>query len=328
MINKKAENIDEELKEREIRRLTSPLKYPKDGGDLPTDIEENPVHATINFFSNNEYILEPKTGILTNDEILKYAEKSKTASKIRLKRGWGAFSDKTKIYGDNVLIIWMLIGSPLSLVVITCTILISNSAIIGLLFTLGIPISYTFYVYYLKDYTKPGFEKEISLKEEDNSESESTNGSFSDILTVFSNDNDNFSNNLSSLKTYEKQIHELENLYKIKEKIAIELIERRFTPPQITYDRFIEEIDNCNQVFYNQTKSALNIIKVATSHTPKVDKELEKRIDALKSLIEQIDELTNELAINLDHSGEKSADEVKELLVDMKKLVASVKEYE
>jgi len=134
------------------------------------------------------------------------------------------------------------------------------------------------------------------------------------------------SNSISSLKNYEKQAHELENLYKIKEKIALELIEKRFTPPQITYDKFIGIINSCNHIFYNQSKSALDIIKVSTSHTSRVDEELKKKLDILKSIIKKVDELTNELAINLSNT-EQSSDDVKDLLEDMEKLVDSVKEY-
>ena len=84
----KVENIDDKLREREIKRLTSPLHYPKGFyGGSATDVEGNPVQPTVNLWSGNKYILEPKIGILTDDEILKYAEKSEVASKIRLKRG-------------------------------------------------------------------------------------------------------------------------------------------------------------------------------------------------------------------------------------------------
>ena len=157
-------------------------------------------------------------------------------------------------------------------------------------------------------------EKQINFTEEDNLEPESIK------IT--------FPKNASSLETYEKQIQELESLYQIKEKIAFELIEKHFPPPQITYDRFIGVINSCNLIFYKQTESSLNIINMTTTYTPKVDAELKKKVDILKSLIEKIDELTNELAINLSNSDEQSySDEVKDLLDDMKKLIDSVKEY-
>jgi hypothetical protein len=132
-----------------------------------------------------------------------------------------------------------------------------------------------------------------------------------------------------SLKIYERQIRELESLYQIKEKFASELIKKRFSPPQITYDRFMSMINSCNALFYSHVESTLNIIDVATDHTPKVDEELKKRLNTLKSIVEKIDELTNELAINLGSSDKESySDDVKCLLDDMQKLVNSVKEYD
>ena len=66
-------DIDRKIKEEEIKRLT----------DL-----------------DNDSPLEPRKGILTDDEILKYAGDSKAASEIRLKRGVGTLSDKKSIYEE------------------------------------------------------------------------------------------------------------------------------------------------------------------------------------------------------------------------------------
>lgn len=314
-------NIDEKLKEREIKRLTTPLKYPKWLIGSVYDSEGNPVQPTISVWpARFKYILEPKIGILTDREILKYAGESKTASRIRLKRGIGRFSDKAILHGNKILAIWLFIGFGASLIFGSISFIIGLffgmaiiSALATLLFTLGIPTIYTIYILYLKNYTEVETEKQASFIEDDNLESELHNI--------------DFPKNRSSLKSYKTQIHQMESLYKIKEKMARDLIEKRFSPPQLTYDRFIGAIDSCNTLFYNQAELALNMIEVAIEHTPKVDEELKKKLDTLKSIIEKIDELTNELAINLSDSSEQSPEEVKELLDDMQKLVESVKEY-
>jgi len=173
-----------------------------------------------------------------------------------------------------------------------------------------------------KSYTETKTDPPIRFKEEeDDIEPQS--------IKISSPKDSSFSENNLSFKDYEKQVNELENLYQIKEKLALELIEKRFAPPQLTYDRFINVINSCNQMFYKQAESALNIIKVATKGNEKVENELKNRVDTLKSIIEKIDELTNELAINLSNSHEQSnSDEVKDLLEDMQILVDSVKEYE
>jgi len=316
----KVENIDEELRQREIKRLTSPLNYPKGiFGGRPTDIEGNPVNKD---HMTGKITLEPKRGILTDDEILKYAGESKTASRIRLKRGIGSFSDKTKLHRNKLLVIWFCLGFYVSLVggILIAFSISIVAALFTLIFSLGIPTIITIYVYYLKNYKENVPEKQITDKKEDDSKPESNKTSFPKDTS--------FSTNIPSLKTYEKQIQGLESLYKIKEKLALELIEKRFTPPQLTYDRFIGIIASCNQIFYKQAESALNIIKVATNWNEKVENELEKRINTLKSIIEKIDILTNELAINLSSSDNESSDEVKDLLDDMQILADSVKEYE
>lgn len=85
--------FDEELREREIKRLTSPLTYKK--GRFSTkayDIEGNEVQRNVH--QNSEFIMEPKPGILTDDEILKYAYKSKVAVHVRLKNVLGLLKIK------------------------------------------------------------------------------------------------------------------------------------------------------------------------------------------------------------------------------------------
>lgn len=139
----------------------------------------------------------------------------------------------------------------------------------------------------------------------------------------------NFSNNISSFKAYEDEIYELKEIYQNREKNARDLINKCFIPPQITYDRFIETIDNCNIIYYKQLESALKIIKISSIPTLKVENEIKKKINNLKSLVEKIDELISELTIYSSNVDKKSDyDEVKELLDDMGNLVNSVKEYD
>lgn len=105
--------FDEKLREKEINRLTSPLKYNYQGPFLRnvTDIEGNvikPIRKTGNYFDKS-YIMEPKKGILTDDEILKYAGDSKTAAEIRLKKGMNNFSDKKLLFWDEKIVLIILV---------------------------------------------------------------------------------------------------------------------------------------------------------------------------------------------------------------------------
>ena len=144
--------FDEELREREIKRLTSPLTYKK--GRFSTkayDIEGNEVQRNVH--QNSEFIMEPKQGILTDDEILKYAYKSKVAVHVRLKKGIGTIEDKKILYGKDIFDYWslsLIFGGMfiafLGMFVHHLFFLLFPVMIIGLAY-------YTVYVLYLKDYT-------------------------------------------------------------------------------------------------------------------------------------------------------------------------------
>ncbi len=129
------------------------------------------------------------------------------------------------------------------------------------------------------------------------------------------------------LKRYEDEVNNLKAQYDSKEKVVINLIEKSFAPPQITYDKFMDTVKKCSKVFNNQVDSALNIVKLTTRETPRIDTELENKITNMKAIISQIDDLTNELIINLS-SNKKSNTDVENLFDDMKDLIDSVKKYD
>ena len=107
----------------------------------------------------------------------------------------------------------------------------------------------------------------------------------------------------SSLKRYEEEIKTLKTEYDAKEKVVVNLIEKSFTPPQITYDKFMDSVKNCSKVFNSQFDSALNIIQLTSRETPRINTELESKISNMKAIISQIDDLTNELIINLSSAS-------------------------
>ncbi|MGL6298174.1 MAG: TFIIB-type zinc finger domain-containing protein [Methanobacteriaceae archaeon] len=88
--------IHEELKEKEIRRKEREID-----GLLNPQFPGNVIHENGRTINGNEYsltfwasrpIIEPRPGILDDDEILKYAPESKAAKKIRKKEKKGFFS--------------------------------------------------------------------------------------------------------------------------------------------------------------------------------------------------------------------------------------------
>lgn len=131
---------------------------------------------------------------------------------------------------------------------------------------------------------------------------------------------------LQSLKVYEKEIDNLKVLFDVKEQVVRDLIKKRFEPPQITYDKFISIIDKANKLFYQEVDTALNIIRLAADDTPRVQAEIQEKINNMKKIINQIEELTNELVINIS-SDDETKEEVDNLLENMENLIGSVKEY-
>ena len=118
--------------------------------------------------------------------------------------------------------------------------------------------------------------------------------------TPVKNEVNEFATDNSSLKAYGDKINKLKNEFDSKQENVKDLIEKRFSPPQITYDKFMNSVKKCNDVFNSQYESASNIINLATRDTPKIDMELEGKINALESIIKYIDDLTNELLINMN----------------------------
>ena len=302
--------VNDSSKTNEIARLKAPLKYE---GAKVFDSKKNQV-TCIETISELRFIMEPDVNLLSEDEILQYAPQSKEAAKIRLKRGIGNNSDVMLI---NNSLPWVLGFYYTSLLGIAIPIIYVGSTL-GMFFIILLVIISLIYLYYafnLKNYApkkskapKSANKKTISTPETkmDNKAAEITS--------------------LESLKKYADEVEELKAVFDVKEKVVRDLIEKRFEPPQITYDRFILTIDKCHKLFYNEADSAISITQLAVEHTPRVERELENKIATLKQIIDQIEDLSNELVINIS-SDSQSSDEIKILIDDMENLVGSVKEY-
>lgn len=278
------EEFDEKIKKEEILRLTN-----------------------LNKHWWNKRSSEPRKGILTDDEILKYTGDSMAASEIRLKKGIGSFSDKTVVNNFNIL----LVGGWVAVLYLGLFLLpvtregISLVSIIFLIFffiLLLCMVYYTVYLFHLKDYTSFEYKEQLNEKE------------------GYNRYNEGYEYN-----SYKETVVDLEKLYKVKEKLAIDLIEKRFSSESMTYDRFISTIHGSRDAFYNTLNSIFSIIEINPNDNLTVRKELETKISILKAIIGKVDELTNELVINLSKS--EVDNDVKELLDDMELLIDSVKDY-
>lgn len=133
-------------------------------------------------------------------------------------------------------------------------------------------------------------------------------------------------NSLTSFNKYENEINELIKSFNHKKKISYELIEKRFEPPQMTYDLFIFTVDKCVKLFDEQIESLKQIIKYDTEFDQKIEDEKKYHVDSLKSIIKSIDNLNNELILSINDNTQKE-DEIKNILDDMKSLTDSIEKY-
>lgn len=123
---------------------------------------------------------------------------------------------------------------------------------------------------------------------------------------------------------YQKHILTLKEKYATKDDAVRQLIEKRFAPPQLTYTRFITSVDKVREMFEKQSASALNIISLASEYSPRIEEELDSKIDILNTIISKLDDLANELVITMDDSKEE---DMHVLIDDMDDLIDSVDDY-
>ena len=294
-------------KAQEIKRLTTPLTFKN---SKAYDCEGKLI-SCVETLSEIKYIIEPREGILSDDEIMQYAPDSKAASQIRLARGMGDMDDMLLIHES---LPWLLGIYYVILICISIPVIFSRNFIIALILLVLfiLPLLYAYRALRLKTYYNP---KRISKR------ADSSKISNDDVKVEVAQET-----NLESLKEYQNEINNLKVIFEVKEDVVKQLIEKKFTPPQITYDKFMNMVDNCNKLFYAQADRASNIINLAVEDTPRIRNEIENKIDAMKKIIDQIEDLTNELVINIS-SDSDSQKEVQVLLDDMENLISSVKEY-
>ena len=291
----------EDLKTQEIKRLSTPIKFKN---SKAYDKQDNILHCVETLY-DVRYIIEPSEGVLSDDEILKYAPKSKSASRIRLMKGMGSYADVLLIHESLPQVAGLyyviLISSTLPIIYAG-----NRYVMLVLLVLFIIPLIYMYIIFNLKRYKKIESKRKEKILKNKASESK-------EALKT-------------SLNKYEKEINDLKVLYDVKENVVRDLIKKRFEPPQITYDKFITTIDKSHELFYLHYDQALNMINLIVDDTPRIQSEINSKIDVLKTLIQQIEDLTNELIININED-DGATQEVKDLLDDMENLIDSVKDY-
>lgn len=294
-------------KSKEIKRLTTPLTFKN---SKAYDSNGNLVKCS-ETLSDVRLTVEPNEGILLDDEILQFAPLSKAASKVRLKKGFGNTQDLLLVHES---VPWILGLYYIILISIAIPVFYARMRLLMFIILIlsVIPLVYLYRIFRYDSYRQSPANKQVDTYK--NKQKEETPVK-SDESTA-----------IESLKKYEKEINNLKVLFNVKQEVVRDLIKKRFEPPQITYDKFINTIDKSQKLFNTQAESAMNIINLAVEDTPRIESELDSKIDSMKKIINQIEELTNELVININ-STEESSGEVKILLDDMENLIDSIKDY-
>ena len=123
-----------------------------------------------------------------------------------------------------------------------------------------------------------------------------------------------------AFKFYEKKFNE-------KEKNAMELIEQRFAPPQLTYTRFKRIVDDSHETFYSQLSAGKRILDLSTEYSTKIEDELKNKVLVLNSIIQGLDKLSEELVLNISKQESESDNEIDELFEEFSRVTSSVKAY-
>ena len=132
---------------------------------------------------------------------------------------------------------------------------------------------------------------------------------------------------IPAFQFYRKQFKELEEIYPQKEKNALELIEKRFAPPQLTYTRFKGVVDDSHETFYSQLNAGYKILELSAEYSTKVEDELKNKVIVLNSIIKSLDSLSEELVLNINQVETESEDEINQLFEEFTRATSSVKHY-
>ena len=124
------------------------------------------------------------------------------------------------------------------------------------------------------------------------------------------------------------KFYELEEIYPQKENNALELIEKRFAPPQLTYTRFKQVVDDSHETFYSQLSAGKKILELSTEYSTKVEDELKNKVLVLNSIIQSLEKLSEELVINISQVESESNNELEDLFEEFSRVTGSVRAYE
>lgn len=129
----------------------------------------------------------------------------------------------------------------------------------------------------------------------------------------------------SKFSAYAETAENLKREFDEKESKTRELISVKFAPPQLSYNRFMDVVEKCSKIFNEQYDAVFNIINFGDDDSTKAENLINSKIGILKSLIDKLEDLSNELVINMSKSN---TDDVDGVLNDMSDLISSIDDYD
>ena len=116
--------------------------------------------------------------------------------------------------------------------------------------------------------------------------------------------------------------------YKHHREVSEEVIKKLFPPPQITYHKFIGELEDTENTFLNLINKGVDIIAISGKRTAKSDELLTIIKNDARSLAEMCDDFATVLLNKYsDDNSDDSSKEFDILLSDLKTLIESIKNY-
>lgn len=128
-----------------------------------------------------------------------------------------------------------------------------------------------------------------------------------------------------NVSKYVDEVDRLEQEYNIKQSRATELVNKLFDPNHMSYDKFSSAITRSNQLFANQVIIARKMLEF-DDETQIIEHEIVNKIKTLKSFIDKMGNLTDELVIQMSSNKEDNED-IENLFDEMDDLINSVKDY-
>ena len=128
-----------------------------------------------------------------------------------------------------------------------------------------------------------------------------------------------------NVSKYVDEVDRLEQEYNIKQSRATELVNKLFDPNHMSYDKFSSAITRSNQLFANQVIITRKMLEF-DDETQIIEHEVKNKIKTLKSFIDKMGNLTDELVIQMS-SNKEDNDDIENLFEEMDDLINSVKDY-